>query len=192
MSGKIHDVAVIGGGIVGLATARELATSKTVVVLEAETYLAAHQTGHNSGVIHSGLYYKPGSLKAINCKNGRDAMYRYCAERDIPHDPCGKIVVATHKDELPPLDELERRGIRFVPLVEYFAERQERGPFHLLPRDPHCNATGYLMEAERLGEFLVDEDGLGISSRALPDSVRSAPADQPAPPAGRSASGAAG
>lgn len=88
-------------------------------------------------------------------------------------------------------DELERRGIRFVPLVDYFAERQERGPFHLLPRDPHCNATGYLMEAERLGEFLVDEEGLGLSSRP-PGSVRSAPADPPAPPAGRSTPGSAG
>ena len=110
MSRRIHDVAVIGGGIVGLATARELAKRKSVVVFEAENRLAVHQTGHNSGVIHSGLYYKPGSLKAHNCKAGRDAMYRFCAEHDIPHDRCGKIVVATHRGELASLDELERRG----------------------------------------------------------------------------------
>jgi L-2-hydroxyglutarate oxidase len=81
-----------------------------VVVLEAEPALAAHQTGHNSGVIHSGLYYKPGSLKAQNCVTGREEMYRFCETHAIPHDRCGKLVVATRPDELPSLDELERRG----------------------------------------------------------------------------------
>jgi L-2-hydroxyglutarate oxidase len=110
MSSKSFDVAVIGGGIVGLATARELARGNSVAVLEAEPELAAHQTGHNSGVIHSGLYYKPGSLKAKNCAEGRSEMYRFCQEREIPHDNCGKIVVATSEEEIPRLDELERRG----------------------------------------------------------------------------------
>lgn len=82
----------------------------SLIVLEAEGRLAAHQTGHNSGVIHSGLYYKPGSLKARNCVEGREAMYRFCAEHGLPHERCGKIVVATRPDELPALDELERRG----------------------------------------------------------------------------------
>ncbi len=109
-SGKVIDVAIIGGGIVGLATARDLSSRSRVVVLEAEGKLAQHQTGHNSGVIHSGLYYKPGSLKARNCAAGRDAMYRFCEQHEIPHDNCGKIVVATSKEELPALDELERRG----------------------------------------------------------------------------------
>jgi L-2-hydroxyglutarate oxidase len=81
-----------------------------VVVLEAEPVLAAHQTGHNSGVIHSGLYYKPGSLKARNSVEGRRAMYRFCEEHGIPHDRCGKLVVATEPAEIPALDELERRG----------------------------------------------------------------------------------
>jgi L-2-hydroxyglutarate oxidase len=106
------DVAVVGGGIVGTATAMVLARDFhwKVVVLEAEDKLAGHQTGHNSGVIHSGLYYKPGSLKAKNCTVGRETMYRFCKEQGIAHDACGKIVVATLPEELPALDELERRG----------------------------------------------------------------------------------
>ena len=107
-----HDIAIIGGGIVGLGTALALSeqTDARLVVLEAEGKLAAHQTGHNSGVIHSGLYYKPGSLKAKNCVEGRDLMYRYCEENGIAHERCGKIVVATDERELPALAELERRG----------------------------------------------------------------------------------
>jgi L-2-hydroxyglutarate oxidase len=106
------DVAVIGGGIVGAATAMALSASAgtSVVVIEAEDDLAAHQTGHNSGVIHSGLYYKPGSLKARNCTAGREALYAFCERHRIPHERCGKIVVATDEGELPALDELERRG----------------------------------------------------------------------------------
>jgi (S)-2-hydroxyglutarate dehydrogenase len=107
-----YDIAIIGGGIVGLGTALALAerTSARLVVLEAEGKLAAHQTGHNSGVIHSGLYYKPGSLKARNCAEGRELMYRFCTDHGIAHDRCGKVVVATNESELPALDELHRRG----------------------------------------------------------------------------------
>ncbi len=106
------DVAIVGGGIVGTATAMALVgrPKVKVVVLEAEGKLAAHQTGNNSGVIHSGLYYKPGSLKARNCVEGREAMYAFCQAQGIPHDRCGKLVVATEPSELPALDELERRG----------------------------------------------------------------------------------
>jgi L-2-hydroxyglutarate oxidase len=105
------DVVVVGGGIVGTATALALAErGRSVAVLEGEARLAAHQSGHNSGVVHSGLYYRPGSLKAENCVAGREAMYRFCAEHDIPHERCGKLVVATAEDELPALAELERRG----------------------------------------------------------------------------------
>src|SRR5947207_8044443 len=107
------DVALIGGGTVGLATAMAVATnySASVVVLEAEGALAAHQTGNNSGVIHSGLYYKPGSLKARLCIEGREAMYDFCAAHDMRHERCGKLVVATEDAELARLAELERRGI---------------------------------------------------------------------------------
>jgi L-2-hydroxyglutarate oxidase len=82
----------------------------SLAVLEAEDELAAHQTGHNSGVIHSGLYYRPGSLKARNCSEGRDAMYRFCEEHQIAHERCGKIVVATSQRNFRP-DELERRAM---------------------------------------------------------------------------------
>src|SRR5262245_33349913 len=87
-----------------------LAPRASVVVIEAEDELARHQTGHNSGVIHSGLYYKPGSAKALNCAAGRELMYRFCADNGVPHERCGKLVVATSKTELPALAELERRG----------------------------------------------------------------------------------
>ncbi len=107
-----YDIAIIGGGIVGMATAMALVKQSTakVVVLEAEDHLAAHQTGHNSGVIHSGLYYKPGSLKALNCVQGREEMYRFAEEYGIAHDNCGKLVVATSEAELPALNRLEERG----------------------------------------------------------------------------------
>jgi len=106
-----YDVAVIGGGIVGLATAMALEEKgRRVAVLEKEAALAAHQTGRNSGVIHSGLYYKPGSLKARLCAAGREAMYEFCARHGIPCERCGKLVVAVEPGDLPRLDELQRRG----------------------------------------------------------------------------------
>lgn len=108
------DLIVVGGGIVGTATALALTRAYPglkLAILEKEDQLAAHQTGHNSGVIHSGLYYRPGSLKAQNCAAGREALYAFCAERKIAVERCGKIVVATRESELPALDELERRGI---------------------------------------------------------------------------------
>lgn len=107
-----YDVVIIGGGIVGMATALALSKKKDIklCVIEAEKKLAFHQTGNNSGVIHSGLYYKPGSLKAENCVEGREAMYKFCKKYKINHDRCGKIVIATRTEEIPALDELERRG----------------------------------------------------------------------------------
>ena len=109
---RVRDVAIVGGGIVGAATGMALTRrgGLRIVLLEAEPTLAAHQTGHNSGVIHSGLYYKPGSLKARNSVEGRRALYRFCAEHEIPHERCGKMVVAVEPSELPALDELECRG----------------------------------------------------------------------------------
>lgn len=108
----MNDVIVVGGGIVGLATAMNLAEAhgQRVSVLEAEAQLATHQTGHNSGVIHAGLYYKPGSLKAQLCRRGLDAMYRFCAEQGIAHRRCGKLVVATEASQLPRLEALVERG----------------------------------------------------------------------------------
>ncbi len=111
-SSRTCDVAVVGSGLIGLATAFALSERRdfAVAVLEAEPRLAAHQSGHNSGVIHSGLYYRPGSLKAQLCTAGREALYRFCAERGVAHLRCGKLVVATRAEEVPRLEELERRG----------------------------------------------------------------------------------
>jgi len=107
------DAVVVGGGIVGLATSLALLARRpgaSLVVLEKEPRLAAHQTGRNSGVIHAGLYYKPGSLKAALCARGRAMLERFCEEHGVRFERCGKLVVATSDEELPRLDELERRG----------------------------------------------------------------------------------
>ena len=108
-----YDVVVIGGGIVGLATAYQTLVSQPglrLAVLEKEDCLAKHQTGNNSGVIHSGLYYKPGSLKATNCINGYKFLIDFCNANDVPYELCGKVVVATQEHELPILEGLYKRG----------------------------------------------------------------------------------
>ena len=110
---KNCDIAIIGAGIVGLAVGLELTgryPGTRIVVLDKEKEVASHQTGHNSGVIHSGLYYKPGSLKARLCVEGRAAMIRFCQEHSIPYELCGKVIVATEESEIPGLLELLRRG----------------------------------------------------------------------------------
>jgi 2-hydroxyglutarate dehydrogenase len=107
------DVAVIGAGILGLGVARELSRRHPrldVCVLDRESEPAQHQTGHNSGVVHAGIYYAPGSLKAQLCVQGAAELYELCEQRDIPHQRCGKLIVATDASELQRLDELERRG----------------------------------------------------------------------------------
>ncbi len=112
MNNTHFDIVIIGGGILGLSTAMALSkqTRASIVVLEAENRLAFHQTGNNSGVIHSGIYYKPGSLKAENCVRGREALYKFCEEHNILHERCGKIIVATRPEELPALETLEKRA----------------------------------------------------------------------------------
>jgi len=112
MSQQGIQVVIVGGGIVGLATAHALAPAlgERLTVLEAEPHPAGHQTGNNSGVIHSGLYYRPGSVKAETCAAGREEMYGFCERHEIPHQRCGKLVVATRDRELPALAELEQRG----------------------------------------------------------------------------------
>ncbi|MGQ9642594.1 MAG: L-2-hydroxyglutarate oxidase [Ignavibacterium sp.] len=110
---KNYDLIFIGGGIVGTASALQLLQKKNlrILLIEAEDSLARHQTGNNSGVIHSGLYYKPGSLKALNCARGREMLYEFCQAHSIPFEKCGKIVVASDESEIPALRMLEERGI---------------------------------------------------------------------------------
>src|ERR1035441_93684 len=113
MPSERYDVAVIGAGIVGLAVAREALRRRPGskgVVLDTHTSFGYHQTGHNSGVIHSGVYYKPGSLKARLCVQGARLMYEFCDANAIPYQRCGKLIVALRDDQLPRLAELEARG----------------------------------------------------------------------------------
>ncbi|HEY5164223.1 MAG TPA: L-2-hydroxyglutarate oxidase [Terriglobales bacterium] len=136
MPDQDFDLIIIGAGIVGLATALE-ATRRfpgiRLAVLEKEDRVAAHQTGHNSGVIHSGLYYRPGSLKAKLCVEGAQAMVRFCREHALPHNICGKVVVATSAAEIPALEELHRRGTaNGVPGLETI------GPERLREIEPHA------------------------------------------------------
>ena len=115
MENEIFDIAIIGGGIVGAATFYQLQKhhpSLKIILIEKESHLAAHQTGNNSGVMHSGLYYKPGSLKAKNCVEGRKALVKFAEENNIPHDVCGKIVAAADESELPYLDKIFATGLQ--------------------------------------------------------------------------------
>ena len=125
-----YDIGIIGGGIVGLATAMELLTrypALKIVVLEKERELAQHQTGHNSGVIHSGIYYVPGSLKAKACVAGKARLIQFCDEHGVPYELCGKVVVATHEEELPRLEQLYQRGLaNGVPELEMIGPERLR------------------------------------------------------------------
>ena len=131
------DIVVIGGGIVGLSTAME-ATRRfphlRLLVLEKEREIASHQSSHNSGVIHSGIYYKPGSLKARMCVEGAAAMVNFCRAHGIPHEICGKLIVATDESELPRLEELHRRGVANGISGLAFLSREQ-----LLEIEPHCS-----------------------------------------------------
>ena len=114
MDNHLYDVAIIGGGIVGAATFYKLQKKNPnlkIILIEKENRFADHQTGNNSGVIHSGLYYTPGSLKAKNCVAGRKELVKFSQENNVPHDVCGKVVVATKKEELPFMDKIFNNGI---------------------------------------------------------------------------------
>lgn len=137
MQDKTFDVVVVGGGIVGLASAYKIQLAHPelkVLVLEKEDRLADHQTGHNSGVIHSGLYYKPGSYKAKNCVEGRRELVKWAKEYNVAHDVCGKVVVATDESELPYLDKIF--GIGMQNGVEGI---EKIGPEEIRDIEPFCN-----------------------------------------------------
>jgi len=170
------DVAVVGGGIVGLATAYALTKKKrppALALLEAETRLAPHQTGHNSGVIHSGLYYKPGSAKATYCREGRLSLVRFCEEQGVPFRLCGKLVVATRPEERPLLALLEERaaqnglaGVRRLSLEEM----REREP-HVSGLEalvvPEAGVVDFVGVAEALGRRVREAGGAIVTGARL-------------------------
>jgi L-2-hydroxyglutarate oxidase len=140
------DAVVIGGGIVGLATALALFEARpgaSIVVLEKERALGTHQTGRNSGVIHAGPYYKPGTLKATTCVRGRILLERFCEAHGVHFERCGKIIVATREDEIPRLDELERRG-----LANGLAGVRRMTTGELREREPHAAGIAALLVPE--------------------------------------------
>ncbi len=160
------DVAVVGAGILGLAVARTLIRrhpTLRLVVLDKEQEIARHQTGRNSGVIHSGIYYAPGSLKARLCVQGAAALTVYCDERGIPYQRCGKVVVATTAEELPRLEELHRRGTaNGVTGLELI------GPERLRELEPH---TAGVRALHVPGTGIVD---YGLVARAYADDIEAA------------------
>jgi len=176
---KQVDAAVVGGGIVGLASAlalRALRPGASIVVLEKEARLAAHQTGRNSGVIHAGLYYKPGSQKALTCMRGRALLERFCEEHGVAFERCGKVVVATSEAELGRLDELERRG-----KANGLTGVRRIGPEELRELEPHAagiaalhvRETGIVDYARVAGAYAreLERTGTAITTGARVTSI---------------------
>ena len=135
----MYDFAIIGGGIVGLSTAMALGeryANAKILVLEKESEWAFHQTGNNSGVIHSGIYYKPGSFKAKFSRDGSRSMVEFCQKYDIDHDVCGKVIVATNEQELPRLENLYTRGLENGIPVKRIS------PQEVKEVEPHVSCVG--------------------------------------------------
>ncbi|KRA37995.1 MULTISPECIES: L-2-hydroxyglutarate oxidase [unclassified Nocardioides] len=163
-----QSIGVVGGGIVGLAVARELTLRRPglrVLVLEKEDRVGAHQTGHNSGVVHAGIYYRPGSLKADLCARGRDLLREYCAEHRLPYVECGKVVVAVDGDELGRFDTLERTaqqngvpGLRRLDAAA-LAEIEPHAAGLAALHSPRTAITDYVAVAEQLARDVESAGG---------------------------------
>ncbi len=166
-----YDVAIVGAGILGLATARSISLAypaATVVVLEKEDEVARHQSGRNSGVIHSGLYYRPGSLKARLCVSGAQRMVDYCREREIPYTRAGKVVVASSEDQLDALAELERRGLAngVTGLTRIDGDRlREIEPHAVAVAALHVPTTGAVDFGAVCRSLALDISGAGVEVR---------------------------
>jgi L-2-hydroxyglutarate oxidase len=176
MTNSRRDVVIVGGGIVGLAVALEITKQfprLRLLLLEKEDGVGRHQSGHNSGVIHSGVYYKPGSQKARLCVEGARAMIEFCRAHDIPHQICGKVIVATHEEEFPRLEELRRRGE-----ANGLAGLQMIGPEQLREIEPHASGlralvvpstgiTDYAVVCEKYAEVIRAQGGTILTSTAV-------------------------
>lgn len=161
------DVCIIGAGIVGLATAYRLTQKHPelrIAILEKEDSLAMHQTGHNSGVLHSGIYYKPGSQKAVNCRQGKQAMETFCREQGIEHEVCGKIIVALEDQELPRLQNIFQRGQENGVNCSMISreEMREIEP-HVAGlraiRVPEAGIVNYQQVCLKLGDLVLEKEG---------------------------------
>jgi len=175
MTDSRYNVIIIGGGAVGLGVALEITRRfprLRLLVLEKEDRVARHQSGHNSGVIHSGVYYKPGSMKAKLCLSGAAAMVEFCREHGIAHNVCGKVIVATHADELPRLEELRRRGeangltgLRLIGPEELREiEPHARGLQALVV--PSTGVTDYAVVCQKYAELISARGGAVLTSAA--------------------------
>ncbi|NDE52608.1 MAG: FAD-dependent oxidoreductase, partial [Actinobacteria bacterium] len=166
-----NDVIVIGGGIVGLATALHLLQQmpgRRLVVIEKEPAVAQHQTGHNSGVIHSGLYYRPGSLKARLCVEGYNKLLDFCHEEQIPHEVCGKVVVALADSQVPQLDELERRGS-----ANGLGGLRRLTPAEIREREPRCaGVAGLFVPHTGIVDYVAVAEAMARHIRALGGEIR--------------------
>ncbi len=164
MENNVFDIAVIGGGIVGLASAYKIQKAHPqlrIALLEKEPRLAAHQTGRNSGVIHSGIYYKPGSYKAKNCVDGRRQLVQFAKDNNIEHDVCGKIIVATEESELPFMEQIlengQKNGVEDLRKIDA-AEIKEIEPYCEGIAGIWVGCAGiidYVGVAKKLGELIV-------------------------------------
>jgi L-2-hydroxyglutarate oxidase len=183
MTDSRYNVIIVGGGAVGLGVALEITRRfprQKLLLVEKENKVARHQSGHNSGVIHSGVYYKPGSLKARLCVAGAAAMVEFCREHAIPHNVCGKVIVATGEDELPRLQELRKRGeangLTGLRLI---------GPEELRELEPHASGlqalfvpstgvTDYALVCEKYAQLILANGGTVRTSVAVTRIRRSA------------------
>jgi (S)-2-hydroxyglutarate dehydrogenase len=183
MNDSHHDVIIVGGGIVGLAVALEITRRfphLNLLLLEKEDRVGRHQSSHNSGVIHSGIYYKPGSLKAKLCVAGAAAMVEFCREHGIPHSTCGKVIVATSQEELQPLEELRRRGeanrVPDVRLVEP-AELRDLEPNAVGLAAlvvPSTGITDYAAVCDKYAELTLQQGGAILTSAEVTSIKRGA------------------
>ena len=176
---RIYDVCIVGGGIVGLATAWQLThllPDLKILVLEKESAVASHQTGRNSGVLHSGIYYKPGSQKAINCRTGKLELQAFCEKYAIDHDICGKVIVAVNENELQALDRIHERGLANQVRCEMIDQERlrELEPHAAGIRAIHVPETGivnYRQVCNRLVELLTAQ-GCQIENNAKVISIQ--------------------
>lgn len=176
MTDSRYNVIIIGGGAVGLGVALEITQRfprQKLLVVEKEDEVARHQSGHNSGVIHSGVYYKPGSLKARLCVAGAAAMVEFCREHGIPHNVCGKVIVATSQEEVPRLEELRQRGE-----TNGLKGLRRIGPEELREIEPHASGLGalvvpstgvtdYALVCEKYAELIAANGGTVLTSAAV-------------------------